>query len=295
MNHNVDQLIEQAINEARAGRREAARQRLLNALKIEPDNARAARLLAKLDVASSDDAADAHDAAGSPRRLLLFATLIILTLALLAGITLLLMTTANRDDGVMPTELVLATATAALEATPTEPQALVLSVQDTAVPLPTDALSALAEAFTATPTEAQWGMFTVEPTMPLPTNTPPQFNVVFPTSTQAPFVLPTNLPLPLLPTNTQPSFTGFVTPLPTNTPITFNLPTFAPPTSTSTRPAPTATPTDEPFEPLPTSTPLPEFVFGTDVPTPDLRTPTPPILENFEVDPSGGGGGLPPP
>ncbi|MFQ3645593.1 MAG: hypothetical protein SNJ54_08690 [Anaerolineae bacterium] len=292
MNRNVDQLIEQAIKEARAGRREAARQRLLNALKIEPNNARAARLLAKLNVASSDDKADAHDATGSPRRLLLLALLGILLLLLpLAGITLLL-TTANRDDGAMPTELVLATATAALEVTPMEPRALVLSMPDAAQP-PTDAPSMPTETATAAPTEVQLVMVTAEPTMPLPTNTPPQFNVVFPTSTQAQIALPTNLPL-MLPTSDQPFFAGFVTPLPTNTPITFSLPTFAPPTSTSTRPAATPTPTDEPFDPLPTSTLMPEFVFGTDVPTPDLRTPIPPTLENFEVDPSGGGGGMTP-
>jgi hypothetical protein len=291
MNRNVDQLIEQAVKEARAGRREAARQRLLNALKIEPNNARAARLLAKLNAASSDDKADAHDATGSPRRLLLLALLGILLLLPLAGITLLL-TTANRDDGAMPTELVLATATAALEVTPTEPQVLVLSMPNAAQP-PTDAPSMPAETATAAPTEVQLVIVTIEPTMPLPTNTPPQFNVVFPTSTQAQVALPTNLPL-MLPTSDQPFFAGFVTPLPTNTPITFSLPTFAPPTSTSTRPAATPTPTDEPFDPLPTSTLMPEFVFGTDVPTPDLRTPIPPTLESFEVDPSGGGGGMPP-
>ncbi len=292
---DANQLIDQAISAARAGRREVARRHLLEALKADPQNARAARLLAKLNAPDTDaKASPATEQAGSPHRLALFALMALLLLAPLVIITLML-TTASGDDGLLPTEFVLA----APSLNAPEPQSQALSQAVSGSELPTEP----SVTQTNTPTdEAVIVQVTEESTIPpLPTNTPPQFNVVFATFEPAQIVLPTTPPLPRLTTSEIQPFSLLVTPLPTNTPITFNLPTAAPlPSSTpitfnvaTPAPAATATPTDEPIVPLPTSTLMPEFVFGTDVPTPDMRTPIPPTLETFSVDPAGGGGGPP--
>jgi type II secretory pathway component HofQ len=92
-NSDVDKLLDQAVKEARAGRREAARKLLLNALKSAPDSARAARLLARLNEA--DDDTVELELEGSPRRLLLLVLILLITLLLLALPSLLLVSTTG--------------------------------------------------------------------------------------------------------------------------------------------------------------------------------------------------------
>jgi hypothetical protein len=280
---DVEQHIEQAKAEARAGRREAARQRLLEALKAAPNDARAARLLAQLN------AADAPPQ--RPRRRRPVGWLVALGLVGLAasGTAAGLLAVTTRDPMAMPTELVLSTAEAASESAA---QALT-SAQRADSPIPADDDIVLTEVVL----ELAVIEFTTEPSLePLlfPTNTPPQFNVVFPTQTPAPSFIGTNPPPPpSLPTSTLPFFAGLtVTPPPTNTPITFNFATATPSTRTPTAAAPT--PTVDAITPLPTSTSIPEFVFGTDVPTPIVITPVPTNPPEFGIDPSGGGGAPPP-
>ena len=302
---DVEQLIERAKAEARAGRREAARQRLLEALKAAPNDTRAARLLAQLN------AADAPPEPPRRRRPLGWLFALGLVGLAVSGTAAGLLAVTTRDSMAMPTELILSTAEAASESAA---QALTSAQRaDSSTPAEDDTAQDEGVSIVqddSTPTESALEPpvieFTAEPSPELllfPTNTPPQFNVVFPTQTLSPAFSGTNPPPPpSLPTSTLPFFVGFtVTPLPTNTPITFNFatptpstrtPTTTPSTRTPTTAAPT--PTVDAITPLPTSTSIPEFVFGTDVPTPVVITPVPTNPPEFGIDPSGGGGAPPP-